>query len=247
MATSAPARLSWRDAVIARIERRTPRVASVYLDAALGPFEAGQHVDVRLTGPEGYQAERSYSIASPPGAPSIELAIERLENGEVSPYFHEAARPGDTIEVRGPIGGHFVWRAADGGPILLVGGGSGVAPLMSMVRHRALASPQTSALLIYSARTSGEVIFRDELLAADAAQHDFKFIATTTRGEKLRASDFDRRIDAAMVRESLARWGCKPRHVYICGANRFVEAAATASIDAGIAPDRIRTERYGGA
>lgn len=247
MATDAPARLRWRDAVIDRIERRTSRVASVYLHTTLDDFVAGQHLDIRLTGSEGYQAERSYSIASRPGAAPVELAIERLDDGEVSPYFHEVARPGDSIEVRGPIGGHFVWRAADGGPILLVGGGSGIAPLMSIARHRTLASPQTSALLVYSARTWEEIIFRDELLLADATQHDFKFIAVTTRGAKKRPADFDRRIDPVMMRESLARWGCKPRHAYVCGANRFVEAASDALIAAGIAADRIRTERYGGA
>lgn len=239
--------LSWREAVIERIERQTQRVRSVFLRAALAPHAAGQHVDVRLTGPDGYQVERSYSIASAPGEALIELAIERLDDGEVSPYFHDVARPGDAIEVRGPIGGHFVWRAADGGPLLMVAGGSGVAPLMAMARHRARSAAQTNALLIYSARTWDEIIFRDELVRADAIQPDFHFVATMTRGPRSRPADFERRIDSAMVAESLARWGCKPRHVFVCGANRFVEAAANALLAAAIAPERIRTERYGGA
>ena len=144
--------LRWQQAAIERIVRQTPRVVSVFLRTALGPHAAGQHVDIRLTAPDGYEAQRSYSIASAPGAPEIELAIERLEEGEVSPYFHEIARPGDTFEVRGPIGGHFVWRAQDGGPLLLIGGGSGVVPLMAIARHRANTAPSTQTLLAYSAR-----------------------------------------------------------------------------------------------
>jgi len=139
----------WQEAVIERVVHQTPRVTSIFLRAALGPYEAGQHVDVRLTAPDGYQAERSYSIASAPGADRIELAIERLEGGEVSPYFHEVARPGDTFEIRGPIGSHFVWRSSDGGPLLLIGGGSGVVPLMAMVRYRATAGWDTMTLLVY--------------------------------------------------------------------------------------------------
>ena len=245
-ATSAAPRLSWRNAVIERIARQTPRVVSVFLRVTLARHEAGQHLDVRLTGPDGYQVERSYSIASEPGSDLVELAIERLEDGEVSPYFHDVAMPGDTVEVRGPIGGHFVWRAADGGPLLLVAGGSGVAPLMAIARYRAFSSPQSNALLIYSARNREEIIFRDELLDADATQPDFTFIATTTRGARLRASDFERRIDAAMVRDCLARWGCEPWHVFVCGANRFVEAATSALTGTKVPPDRIRTERFGG-
>ncbi len=131
---------AWQQAVIERIVAQTPRVVSVFLRTTIGRYEAGQHVDVRLSAPDGYQAQRSYSIASAPGAPSVELAIERLEEGEVSPYFHEIAQPGDAFEIRGPIGGHFVWRAEDGGPVLLVGGGSGVVPLMAMARHRGCAT-----------------------------------------------------------------------------------------------------------
>ena len=149
---AAPALSRWQEALIERLLPRTPRVISVFLRAGLGPHEAGQHIDVRLTAPDGYQAQRSYSIASAPGSEIIELAIERLEDGEVSPYFHDIARPGDAIEVRGPIGGHFIWRGQDGGPLLLVAGGSGIVPLMAMLRHRTTVAPDTRALLVYSAR-----------------------------------------------------------------------------------------------
>jgi ferredoxin-NADP reductase len=150
-ASAAPAR--WQQAIIERIEPQTPRVISVFLRSGLQSQAAGQHVDVRLTAPDGYQAERSYSIASAPAIGGIELAIERLEDGEVSLFFHEVARPGDAIEIRGPIGGHFVWRAQDGGPILLIAGGSGVVPLMAMVREWSVTQSKTPVLLVYSART----------------------------------------------------------------------------------------------
>jgi ferredoxin-NADP reductase len=236
----------WQSAVIERVEHRTPRVASLFLRAPLAMHEAGQHLDIKLTAPDGYQAQRSYSIASAPGAPSIELAVERLDDGEVSPFLHDVARVGDAIEVRGPIGGHFIWRADDGGPLLLVAGGSGVAPLMSMLRHRATASPGTRALLAYSARTWDEVIFRDELLRADADDPNFRLIVTTTREPRHRATDFDRRLDRALLREILSRWVETPRHVYVCGATTFVESVATALVADGMPADRVRTERYGG-
>src|SRR5262249_21280549 len=160
---------------------------------------------------------RSYSIASPPGASEIELAIERLEEGEVSPYFHEIAQPGDTFEVRGPIGGHFIWRAEDGGPLLLVGGGSGVGPLMAVARHRARIAPKTPALLVYSARTWDEIIYRDELFDLEASDANFRLVLTTTREPQHRAHDFDRRLDRPLLREILRRWGRAPRHAFACG------------------------------
>jgi ferredoxin-NADP reductase len=243
-ATSAPTH--WQEAVIERILRQTPRVVSVFLRAGLSPQAAGQHLDVRLTAPDGYQAQRSYSIASDPAATGIELAIEQLDDGEVSPFFHEVARPGDTIEIRGPIGGHFIWRAADGGPILLVGGGSGIAPLMAIVRHRASAAPETAALLVYSARTWEDVVFRDELVLAEAREPNFSLVLTTTREPRHRPGDFDRRLDRPLLREVLAGWGHTPRHVYVCGSNAFVEAVTGNLIREAAAPERIRTERFGG-
>jgi ferredoxin-NADP reductase len=236
----------WQEAVIERVVHQTPRVTSVFLRSALGPYQAGQHVDVRLTAPDGYHAERSYSIASAPGADRIELAIERLEGGEVSPYFDDVAMSGDTIEIRGPIGGHFVWRSTDGGPLLLIGGGSGVVPLMAMVRYRAMAALQTMALLVYSSRTWEELIFRDELVTMRASEPNFELVVTTTREQRRRPHDFDRRLDRLLLRELMTRWDQTPRHVYVCGSNAFVEAVTSALVTEGMPPQIIRAERYGG-
>ena len=236
----------WQQAIIERIERRTPRVVSVFLRAELEPHEAGQHVDVRLTAPDGYQAQRSYSIASGPDARRVELAIERLEDGEVSPYFHDVARAGDAIEIRGPLGGHFVWRADDGGPILLIAGGSGIVPLMAIARYRAARAPGASALLVYSARTWEELVFRDELLLLQARDANFGFVVTTTRGPRHRPEDFERRIDPSLLRDVALRWGRTAPHVYVCGSNVFVEAVTSSLVLQAVPPERIRTERYGG-
>ena len=246
-AGSMAAPIRWQPAVIQRIVAQTPRIASVFLQAPLMRSIAGQHVDVRLTADDGYQAQRSYSIASAPGSAVIELAIERLEDGEVSPYFHDIARPGDTIEVRGPIGGHFVWRASDGGPVLLVGGGSGVVPLVAIVRDWMTTAPATPAMLVHSARTWEELAFRDELLDLEARRPEFTFVAITTRGPRTRATDFDRRLDPPLLRELSTRWGFAPRHVYACGSNAFVEAAAASLVAQRVPAAIIRTERYGGA
>ena len=236
----------WQEAVIERMVPQTPRIVSVFLRSPLAPHLAGQHVDVRLTAPDGYQAQRSYSIASAPGSANLELAIERLDDGEISPYFHEVARPGDTIEVRGPIGGHFVWRVEDGGPILLVAGGSGVVPLMAMARHRAATAPGTKALLVYSARTWEELAFGDELSKIAADDANFGFVVTTTRGPRQRPHDFERRLDRTLLREMLTRWGQTSRVVYVCGSNAFVEAVTMNLVLESVPPERIRTERYGG-
>jgi ferredoxin-NADP reductase len=240
----APSR--WQQAVIERIVPRTPRVISVFLNVPLDTYVAGQHVDVRLTAPDGYQAQRSYSIASAPGNPDIELVIERLDDGEVSPFFHDVARPGDTIEVRGPIGGHFVWRPQDGGPILLIGGGSGVVPLMSILRAWSAAEPKTQVLLAYSARSWEDLIFRDELVDIQAREPNFTFIAATTRGARHRPDDLDRRLDRSLLRQLLARWSHTARDVYVCGSNAFVEAVTSSLVLEAVPAGRIRTERYGG-
>jgi ferredoxin-NADP reductase len=236
----------WQEAVIERIEPRTSRVTSVYLRTSLGPFQAGQHVDIRLTAPDGYQAQRSYSIASAPGAEDIELAIESLEDGEVSPYFHDIAKPGDTVEIRGPIGGHFIWRAEDGGPLLLVAGGSGIVPLMAIARHRAVKSPDTTALLVYSARSWEELVFRDELLLIQSRDPRFAVVLTTTRGPRHRPQDFDRRLDRSLLRDVLTGWRHVAKHVYVCGSNVFVEAVTSSLVLETVPEGRIRTERFGG-
>ncbi|MEP7064027.1 MAG: FAD-binding oxidoreductase [Betaproteobacteria bacterium] len=246
-AAAPAAPLRWQQGLIERIVVDTPRVVSVFVTSALARHVAGQHVDVRLTADDGYTAQRSYSIASAPGSDHIELAIERLDDGEVSPYFHDIARPGDTFELRGPIGGHFIWRGDDGGPLLLVGGGSGIVPLMAIARHRASVAPATAALLVYSSRTWDDVIYRDELITMDTNDPAFSLVLATTRTPRHRVQDFDTRIDAPVLRALLLRWGHAPRHVYACGSNAFVESMTTSLVGEGIAPLHIRAERYGGS
>jgi ferredoxin-NADP reductase len=241
------ARSPWQTVTIIHIEKRTPRVTSFFLQPSQ-PFayRAGQHVDIRLTAPDGYQARRSYSIASAPEAgETIELAIEKLDDGEVSPFFHEIAAVGDEVELRGPLGGHFVWADSDGGPLLLVGGGSGVVPLMSMLRHRAARKPAVPATLVLSARVWDEVIFRDELIGLADRQDGFDLVLTLTREPARRPMDHARRVDAAMMVQSIMRLPEPPKLAFVCGSNVFVSAAAQALIDAGVPAGLIRTERYG--
>ncbi len=240
-------RARWQAATIAAIVPRTVRVTSYFFRlAAPFAFRAGQHVDVRLTAPDGYQAQRSYSIASAPeDGGDLELAIERLDDGEVSPYFHDVAMVGDTVELHGPIGGHFVWSVGDGGPLLLLGGGSGVVPLMAMIRHRAARGAGVPAILAYSARTWDEVIFRDELLALHDRRDGFDLVLAMTREAARRAVDQSRRIDAAMILDLLARLPQRPGRVFVCGSNPFVTAAADGLVEAGIPAAGIRIERYG--
>lgn len=243
------AREPWRQAVITDVHRLTSRVVSVTLrPERWRPFLPGQHIDVRLTADDGYQAHRAYSIASAPSAAgTIELVIERLEDGEVSPFFHEVAAPGDTLDVRGPFASHFAWRTDEPGAVLLVAGGSGVAPFLSMVRERAhLASPPPMTLL-YSARTWDDVILREELLAHEREQHGFSLTCCLTREGARRAVDFSTRVDRAVIAQVLARLPEAPRHAFVCGANRFVGAVADHLVAAGIPAPSIRTERYGGA
>src|SRR4051794_10754880 len=239
---------TWQKAVVAGIVRRTPRIKSFVL-APPRPFafRAGQHVDVRLTAPDGYHAVRSYSIASAPENPDrIELAIELLEDGEVSPFFHEVVALGDEIELRGPLGGHFVWTVADGGPSLLVGAGSGVVPLVAMLRHRRAAASDVPAALLLSARGWEDVPFRDELLDLHDRRDGFALALALTREAPRRAGDHGRRVDAAMVAEVLALLPGPPRRVFVCGSNPFVNAAADGAVTAGLPAPVIRTERYGG-
>ena len=237
----------WQAAAITRIEKRTPRVTSFWFQPTRPLAHlAGQHVDIRLTAPDGYQARRSYSIASAPATGGgIELAIERLDDGEVSPFFHDVAAVGDEIELRGPLGGHFIWEERDGGPILLVGGGSGVVPLMAMLRHRTLRNKAVPVALVFSARVWDEVIFRDELIGLDDRRDGFDLVLTLTREPARRPSDYSRRVDARMIAQAIERLPKAPRLAYVCGSNAFVSAAADALIGAGVPSGLIRTERYG--
>ncbi len=242
-----PPRLRWQDTTITRIVAQTPTVKSFFLKPAEGfAFVAGQHVDVRLTAPDGYQAQRSYSIASAPGEPEIELVIERLETGEVSAFFHEVAQIGDSIELRGPIGGHFNWLPGDGGPILLIGGGSGVVPLVSMLRSRRRAGVAAPFGLVYSARSFADVIFRDELMAEAAADPGFHLSLTLTRQAAPHEGIRSGRIDREVIAGALAGLGAMPRLAFVCGATAFVEVASMFLVEAGVPAGRIRTERYGG-
>lgn len=241
------AAVRWQTAAIAKIEPNTPRVSSFWFKPTVPfAFKAGQHIDIRLTAPDGYRAQRSYSIASAPeDSDLVEITIERLDDGEVSPFFHDVAQVGDEIELRGPLGGHFVWSVADGGPLLLIGGGSGVVPLVSMLRHRAAQKSSVPMLLFYSARTWDEVIFRDELLAMHDARDGFELAFSITREPARRPIDFSRRLDMPIIAELLQRLPANPARAFLCGANRFVEQAAQGLIDAGLPPPHIRTERFG--
>lgn len=239
--------MKWQNGTIRAIVKRSPSVTSFFLDLAEPfAFRAGQHVDIRLTAPDGYRAQRSYSIASAPEAGNpIDLAIEKLRDGEVSPFFHEVAAVGDEIELRGPVGGHFVWKAADGGPILLVGGGSGVVPLVSMLRHRAASGSTAPMLLLHSVRTRADLLFSDELRALNDRRDGFQLVVTQTREPQAPEEGFSRRIDGPMIAEMIARLPAPPKIVFICGSNPFVAVAADGAIDAGVPAERIKTERYG--
>ena len=247
-ATLQEGHVQWQEAVIERTERQTEGEKSFLLrPRTWRSFRAGQHLDLRLTAPDGYQAQRSYSVASAPELEGLyELVVERLDNGEVSPFLHDVAEVGDAIEIRGPIGGHFAWGPEDGGPLLLIGGGSGVAPLMSIVRHRAAVGCDIAVVLLHAARTWGNVIFREELIARDAAEANFTLLLSLSRDTARRPQDFGRRIDAFLLNITLARLGTAPRLTYACGSNAFVEAVTGLLLDLGLDPKIIRTERFGG-
>jgi ferredoxin-NADP reductase len=226
---------------------RTPRIKSFFFALPDQPsFVPGQHMDVRLMAPDGYEAQRSYSIASPPEQPdALELAIERLQDGEVSPFFHDEVRVGDEIELRGPIGGHFMWSVPDGGPLLLIGGGSGVVPLASMIRHHAAQASTLPVTLVVSARSAADLLYLDELRSHAAARRGFTLIATVTR-ETPRAPDLlSGRIDRTVLARSLEQ-PAPPFRTFVCGSNSFVESVTQLLLDLSVDAEQIRTERYGG-
>jgi len=220
----------------------TPRVRTLELDVPDWPGHvAGQHVDVRLTAEDGYQAERSYSIASAPEEP-LAVTVERLEDGEVSPYLVDEAREGDAFEVRGPIGGYFVWEPDDPAPVLLIAGGSGVVPLMSMARDRAREGSSTPMRLLFSSRTLEDVIYRQELEAL--AGNGFEVVHTLTREQPPGWSGYSRRIDDDLLRDVAWPAEDEPK-VFVCGSTRFVDAGADGLVRLGYDPRWIRTERFG--
>jgi len=225
--------------------QETPRVASLVLDMPdWHGHDAGQHVDVRLTADDGYQAQRSYSIASAPEDSRLQITVERLEDGEVSPYLVGEVKVGDKVERRGPIGGYFVWKADTTTPLLLVAGGSGVVPLMAMLRHRSAAGSKVPTRLLYSSRTGDDIIYKEELDRVASSGDGVAVAYTLTRSQPSGWKGYARRIDSDMVRE--VAWPKQQSPIaFICGPTSFVESAAGLLVDLGYDPLRIKTERFG--
>jgi ferredoxin-NADP reductase len=238
-------RTLWRIGEVLEVVAETPRTKSLVLEVpGWEGHKVGQHVDVRLTAPDGYQAQRSYSIASAPEDEKLILTVDRLDDGEVSPYLTEVLEVGDRLELRGPIGGYFTWAAEDGGPLLLVGGGSGVVPLMAMIRHRAVLGSDVPTRLLYSSRSYEEIIYRDELENLAARDGSLEVIHTLTRSRPEGWSGYDRRIDTEMLEE--VAWSPDERPLaFVCGSTPLVEAVGSALVGLGHDPARVKTERFG--
>jgi ferredoxin-NADP reductase len=235
---------AWRLATVSGLIRETARAVTIQFDVADWPGHlAGQRIDIRLTSEDGYSATRAYSMASPPGTGTVDVTVEALMDGEVSPYLVEGLQVGDELEIRGPIGGAFTWQPADGGPVLLVGGGSGVVPLMAMVRAHAAAADPTDMRLLLSARTIDDVLYRADLDSLRAAG-TITLHETLTRGAPEGWAGSSRRVDAEMLRE-FAPPPADANRIYVCGPNAFVETVANTLIELGHAPATIRTERFG--
>jgi ferredoxin-NADP reductase len=241
--TAVLGRLTWRVADVIDVVPETRRVKTILFNVTNWPgHRAGQHVDVRLTAEDGYQAERSYSIASAPESAHVELTVERLDDGEVSPYLTDELRPGDQIELRGPVGGYFVWEPSQGGPVLLVAGGSGVVPLMAMIRARGAAGSNVETRLLLSSRGWDDIIYRDELERLSG--NGLSVLHTLTRSQPDGWSGYARRIDAEMLTEVGPSSEEQPL-IYVCGPTPFVEAVAEALVHLGHDPRGIKTERFG--
>jgi ferredoxin-NADP reductase len=240
-----PRRILWRLAEVIEVVAETPRTKSLLLEVPEWEgHNAGQHVDVRLTAEDGYQAQRSYSIASAPEDERLMLAVDRLDDGEVSPYLTDVLMAGDKLEFRGPIGGYFTWEAADGGPLLLVGGGSGVAPLMAMIRHRAAVGSDAPCRLLYSSRSYEEIIHREELEKLASRDGALEVFHALTRSQPPGWTGYHRRVDAEMLRE--VGWSPEERSLaFVCGPTSFVEGVADALVGLGHDPARVKTERFG--
>ncbi|MGP8002140.1 MAG: ferredoxin reductase [Streptosporangiaceae bacterium] len=241
--TAVRGRLTWQTATVSSLTRETPSVCTIGLDVPhWGGHQAGQHLDVRLTADDGYQAEREYSIASAPGEP-VAITVERLDDGEVSPYLTDDLRPGDELEIRGPVGGYFVWEASpQDRPLLLVAGGSGIVPLRAILRHRQRTGSTVPTRLLYSARSLADVIYRDEL----GQYHDgVQVTYTLTRSQPPGWTGHTGRVDAALL--AGVAWPASQDPVaYVCGPTNFVEAAAAGLIGLSYPDQRVKTERFGG-
>jgi ferredoxin-NADP reductase len=237
--------LRWQAATVVVNDRETDSARTLTLDVPEWPgHRAGQHVDVRLTAEDGYQAQRSYSIASPPEDPTLAITIERLDDGEVSPYLTDDVQAGDAFELRGPIGGWFTWQASDGGPLMLVGGGSGLVPLMSMIRHRAAASSDAPTRLLVSARKLDALIYAGELESRAQAGDGLETFITLTRSQPDGWTGLSGRVDAEMLQSTGFGPDERPR-VFVCGPTPFVESVSESLVALGHDPGRIKTERFG--
>jgi len=239
--TAVRGRLTWQVATVAGLTRETPSVCTIELEPPdWAGHRAGQHLDVRLTAEDGYRAERSYSIASAPGE-RLAITVERLDDGEVSPYLTEELQVGDELELRGPIGGYFVWEPKDHSPLMLLAGGSGVVPLRCILRQRLRTGSDVPARLLYSARTLPDVIYRDEL----GRHHDGVEVSyTLTRNQPPGWTGHTGRINADLLAD--AAWPAAANPVaYVCGPTSFVETAAAALVGLGYPPERVKTERFG--
>jgi ferredoxin-NADP reductase len=240
--TAVRGRLTWQVATVADVAVETPRVRTIVLDVPDWPgHRAGQHLDIRLTAEDGYRAEREYSIASAPGEP-VAITVERLDDGEVSPYLTDELRPGDGLELRGPVGGYFVWEPEDGGPLLLVAGGSGLVPLRAILRHRDRTGSDVPTRLLYSSRSLDDVIYRAEL---DEPREGVEVVHTLTRRQPPGWTGRRGRVDAALLAEVAWPAGESPL-AFVCGPTSFVETVAGTLVALGYRPERIKTERFGG-
>ena len=239
-----PGRLTWQLADVVETIDETPRVRTIVLAApAWAGHRAGQHVDVRLTAEDGYQVERSYSIASSPEDAALALTVERLDDGEVSPYLVDELRPGDQIELRGPIGGYFAWDAAEGGPLLLVGGGSGIVPLRAILRHRVASGSDVEVRLLASWRSAAEIIYASELDEL-ARRPGVAVVHTLTRTADPAWAGRRGRIDIGVL--AAVSWPAEQSPLcFVCGPTGLVEAVANALVELGHGPDRVKTERFG--
>jgi ferredoxin-NADP reductase len=234
-------RLSWQIATVGNVVEETARVRTIALDVPdWAGHRAGQHLDVRLTAEDGYRAEREYSIASAPGEP-VAITVERLDDGEVSPYLTEELRPGDALELRGPVGGYFVWGPEDGGPVLLIAGGSGIVPLRAMLRHRNRSGSNVPVRLLYSSRSLEDVIYRGEL---DQTAAGVEVVYVLTREQPPGWMGYARRVDATLLHE--IAWPPQQGPLaFVCGPTSFVETVASGLVALGYSPARVKTERFG--